>query len=43
MPVKPFDEAFERVTKLAATFKANEARYLSPEYQEADCLLDPFT
>ena len=31
-----FDEAFEEVSKLAATFKANEARYLSLNYQETE-------
>ena len=40
MPVKPLDEAFEKVKKLAVTFKANEARYLSAEYQEAEARKD---
>jgi predicted type IV restriction endonuclease len=31
-----FDLAFEKVSSLAATFKANEDRYLSPSYQEAE-------
>jgi type I restriction-modification system DNA methylase subunit len=35
-----FDEAFQRVQELAANFKANEARYLSPDYQEAEARKD---
>ncbi len=31
-----FDSAFEKVCKLVEDFKANEQRYLSPEYQEAE-------
>jgi adenine-specific DNA-methyltransferase len=40
MPVKPFDEAFDEVKKLTVTFKANQARYLSSEYQEAEARKD---
>jgi len=40
MSVPAFEEAFEKVSKLAATFQANEARYLSPEYQEAEARKD---
>ena len=32
MPTPAFDKAFEKVSKLSATFQANEARYLSGEY-----------
>jgi type I restriction-modification system DNA methylase subunit len=35
-----FDSAFEEVSKLAATFEANEARYLSQGYSEAQVRLD---
>lgn len=35
-----FDEAFERVSELAATFRANERRYLEPDYQEAEARKD---
>jgi hypothetical protein len=35
-----FEEAFEKVSELAATFQANEARYLSPDYQEAEARKD---
>jgi adenine-specific DNA-methyltransferase len=35
-----FDEAFAKVSNLAATFKANEARYLSTDYQEAEVRKD---
>jgi type I restriction-modification system DNA methylase subunit len=35
-----FDEAFGKVKSLAATFKANEPRYLSAEYQEAEARKD---
>jgi hypothetical protein len=35
-----FDAAFARVKELAATFKAGEARYLSPDYQEAEARKD---
>ena len=35
-----FEEAFEKVSKLAATFQANETRYLSPDYQEAEARKD---
>jgi adenine-specific DNA-methyltransferase len=31
-----FEKAFERVQRLAAIFKNNEARYLSPEYHEVE-------
>ena len=34
------EEAFEQISKLAATFQANEARYLSPDYQEAEARKD---
>ncbi len=40
MTAKAFDEAFEKVKNLAATFKANEFRYLSAEYQEAEARKD---
>lgn len=40
MPTPAFQEAFEKVSKLAATFQANEARYLSPDYQEAEARKD---
>ena len=40
MPDSPFDVSFARVKELAATFKANEARYLSPHYQEAEARKD---
>jgi adenine-specific DNA-methyltransferase len=33
-------QAFAQVSRLAATFKANEARYLSPQYQEAEVRKD---
>lgn len=35
-----FDEAFGAVQRLAATFKANEPRYLSPDYQEVEARKD---
>ena len=34
------EEAFQRVQQLADTFKANEKRYLSAEYQEAEARKD---
>jgi adenine-specific DNA-methyltransferase len=40
MPRPAFDEAFEKVSKLVRTFQASEARYLSPEYQEAEARKD---
>lgn len=40
MSVPAFEEAYEKVSKLAATFQANEARYLSPDYQEAEARKD---
>jgi type I restriction-modification system DNA methylase subunit len=40
MAARAFDEAFERVQSLAATFKANETRYLSAEFQEAEARKD---
>jgi len=40
MTAQALDEAFERVKDLAATFKTNEARYLSAEYQEAEARKD---
>jgi type I restriction-modification system DNA methylase subunit len=40
MSVPALEEAFEKVSKLAATFRANEARYLSPDYQEAEARKD---
>ena len=40
MTTSAFDEAFEKVKNLAATFKANEARYCSSDYKEADVRLD---
>jgi adenine-specific DNA-methyltransferase len=35
-----FEDACERIGKLAATFQANEARYLSSDYQEAETRKD---
>jgi hypothetical protein len=35
-----FEDAFERVKELAATFKANEEFYLSQQYQEAEARRD---
>ena len=35
-----FDKAFEEVRCLVATFRANEARYLLPDYQEAEVRKD---
>lgn len=35
-----FEAAFARVNELAETFKANEARYLSADYQEAEARKD---
>jgi len=35
-----FDAAFAKVKELVDTFKANEARYLSPDYQEAEARKD---
>ena len=40
MPTPAFDEAFSKVGNLAETFQANEARYLSAEYQEAEVRKD---
>ena len=40
MSVSSFDVAFERVQELAATFKANENRYLASDYQEAEVRKD---
>ena len=40
MSVPALEEAFEKVSKLAATFQANETRYLSPGYQEAEARKD---
>ena len=45
MTTSAFDEAFEKVKNLAATFKANEVRYLSPGYQEVEVrndFINPF-
>ncbi len=36
----PFDSAFAKVSNLAKTFQTNEARYLSPDYQEAEARKD---
>lgn len=36
MNLTTLDSAFEQVSELVARFKANEARYLSPDYQEAE-------
>jgi hypothetical protein len=38
-----FDEAIEKVSKLAGMFKANEANYLSTGYQEAEARIDFIT
>jgi adenine-specific DNA-methyltransferase len=40
MPESALELAFEKVSRLAATFKANEARYLSSNYQEAEVRKD---
>ena len=40
MATPALDEALEKVSKLVATFKANEARYLSADYQEAEARKD---
>ncbi|MGD0651422.1 MAG: TaqI-like C-terminal specificity domain-containing protein [Verrucomicrobiia bacterium] len=40
MTTQAFDAAFTKVGQLAATFKANERRYLSPDYQEAEARKD---
>jgi type I restriction-modification system DNA methylase subunit len=40
MPTPAFEGAFEKVSKLAATFQANEPRYLSADYQEAQARKD---
>ena len=40
MPISAFEDAYEKITKLAATFQANEARYLSSDYQEAQVRKD---
>lgn len=40
MSASAFDEAYQRVSGLAATFRANEHRYLSPNYQEAEVRKD---
>jgi len=43
MDSQAFDDAFEKVGKLAATFKANETRYLATDYQEAEARIDFIT
>jgi type I restriction-modification system DNA methylase subunit len=40
MPDSALEIAREKIGKLVATFKANEARYLSPSYQEAEVRKD---
>jgi adenine-specific DNA-methyltransferase len=40
MPVSAFEDACDKISKLAATFQANEARYFSPNYQEAEARKD---
>jgi adenine-specific DNA-methyltransferase len=40
MTTQAFDAAFEKVGQLAATFKANEARYLAQGYSEAQARKD---
>src|SRR6266498_2114136 len=40
MTATAFDVAFEKAQALAATFKANEARYLSAAYQEVEVRKD---
>jgi adenine-specific DNA-methyltransferase len=40
MTTQAFDAAFTKVGQLAATFKANGRRYLSPDYQEAEARKD---
>jgi hypothetical protein len=38
--ISAFEHAYEKIARLAATFQANEARYLSPNYQEAEVRKD---
>lgn len=38
--VSAFEAVYEKISKLAQTFQANEARYLSPNYQEAETRKD---
>ncbi|HEV2416565.1 MAG TPA: TaqI-like C-terminal specificity domain-containing protein [Terriglobia bacterium] len=40
MSTPAFEEAFEKVSRLAATFQANERHYQSPDYQEAEARKD---
>jgi adenine-specific DNA-methyltransferase len=40
MSVPAFEQACEKVSKLAARFQANEVRYLSSTYQEAEVRKD---
>ena len=40
MSKSAFEESFEKVCKLVATFQENEDRYLSPNYQEAEVRKD---
>jgi adenine-specific DNA-methyltransferase len=40
MSVSGFEQAYEKVSKLAARFQANEVRYLSHNYQEAEVRKD---
>jgi len=40
MATSVFEDAHEKVIKLASRFEANEARYLSPGYQEAEVRKD---
>jgi predicted type IV restriction endonuclease len=40
MSTQAFEESFEKISKLAATFQENEARYLSPNYQEVEVRKD---
>jgi len=39
MSVPTFEQACEKVSKLAARFQANEGRYLSPNYRVAEARL----
>jgi type I restriction-modification system DNA methylase subunit len=40
MGTSAFEEAFEKIAALVATFQAGEERYLSPNYQEAEARKD---
>src|SRR5271165_4691277 len=40
LPLSTLDDAYDEIGKIATTFKANEARYLSSHYQEAEARKD---